>query len=430
MNISGISEASNDFGNRTEEFKVVFEEEGKKKEQGSEMSWAAAPASSPTSSRSSSISDRSSSLTSPIESLSPLPISDIRSLTNDYQKLLMQATREIKKLNLYVLKLEKEKQKLVKDNFDLALETESLRLDKEYWKKEELAMIKANNEFVTEVRRLYKVEEEQVGQIESLQNQLKGLQEKFSDLNQEHLEEQNNLKTRIVDLTESLTSANGKSTLILEKVKSVEEHYSNSIDYFKSTHAKDRIKFEAKINSLEDSLNKEKELREESEAKSCKLSQDLENSRLEQETLSSKHHENLIDILQKLAKLNLENEKLKFDNMELAAENTDWKYIQGEQLDKELKWKKEKRQLHLENQLLLNNHRFMSDKNEKVKKALGDEVERVKQLNILNKMVTAENEWFKTSLNDYEKDFENMKKELEMTKSQITFKFWKRKDEL
>merc|ERR1711970_93303 len=105
------------------------------------MSFRAAAVSSSSSYRSSSISERSSSLTSPIESLSPLPISNIRSLTNDYQNLLMQATREIKKLNLYVLKLEKEKQKLVKVNFDLALETESLRLDKEAWKKEELAMI-------------------------------------------------------------------------------------------------------------------------------------------------------------------------------------------------------------------------------------------------------------------------------------------------
>jgi len=425
MNISGISEASNDFGNRTEELKVVFEEEGKKNESGSEMSLRAVSSSS--SYRSSSISERS---TSPIEPLSPLPISDVRSLTNDYQKLLMQATREIKKLNLCVLKLEKEKQKLVKVNVDLALETESLRLDKEAWKKEELAIIKANDEFATEVGRLYKVEEEQVGQIESLQNQIKGLQDKFSELKQEHLEEQNNLKTEIVDLTESLNSANGKSTRILEKVKSAEEHYYGSIEYLQSTHANERIKFEAKINSLEDSLNKEKELREECEVKLCKLSEDLEKSRLEQETLSSKHHENLQDILQKLAKLNVENEKLKFDNIELAAENTEWKNIQDKQLEKELNWKKENRQLHFENQLLLNNHRFMSDKNEKIKKAFGDEVERVKQLNILNKMVTAENEWFKTSLNDCEKEFEHTKKELEMTKNQSPFKFWNRKNGL
>ena len=52
----------------------------------------------------------------------------------------------------------------------------------------------------------------------------------FSVLNEKHLEEENNLKTEISHLTESLNNANGKSNQILDKVKSVEEQYSTSLE--------------------------------------------------------------------------------------------------------------------------------------------------------------------------------------------------------
>merc|ERR1711936_1177244 len=77
-----------------------------------------------------------------------------------------------------------------------------------------------------------------------------GLHEKFSELNLKHFDEENKLMGQIVELTESLSTANEQSTRILEKVKSVEESYEN-----------DKVKFEAKINFLEESLSKEKELR-------------------------------------------------------------------------------------------------------------------------------------------------------------------------
>ena len=92
------------------------------------------------------------------------------------------------------------------------------------------ALIKANDEFAAEVERLYNVEEEQAEEIEGLQNQIKELQKMFSVLNEKHLEEENNLKTEISHLTESLNNANGKSTQILDKVKSVEEQYSTSLE--------------------------------------------------------------------------------------------------------------------------------------------------------------------------------------------------------
>merc|ERR1712179_760455 len=335
---------------------------------------------------------------------------------------------------------------------DLALETKGLMLDQKAWKKDEQALIKANDEFAAEVERLYNVEEEQAEEIENLQNQIQELQNKFSELNEKHLEEENNLKTEIVHLTESLNTANGKSTRILDKVKSVEEQYSSSLEYVKSSYEKDREKLEAKINSLEHSLDKEKELRKEGDIKVSKLTEDFKKSKEELDTLFSKNHDNLINVEEEVAKLKEENEKLKseiidHDNLinveeevaklkkeneklkseiiELADENAALQNDQFEQLEQEQNWKKEKDQLNLEAELLRNTQKFLNDKTEKVK-----------QLNILNKMVTAENEWLKTNLknsqDDYEKELENMKKELldekEKMRNQATWKFWKNAD--
>ena len=148
----------------------------------------------------------------------------------------------------------------------------------------------------------------------------------------------------------------------------------------------------------------------------------------------SKNHDNLINVEEEVAKLKEENEKLKSEITELADENAALQNDQLEQLEQEQNWKKEQDQLNLETVLLLRNtQKFLNDITEKVKKELKDESEKVKQLNILNKMVTAENEWLKTNLkdshDDYEKELENMKKELmdekEKMKNQAIWKFWK-----
>ena len=140
-----------------------------------------------------------------------------------------------------------------------------------------------------------------------------------------------------------------------------------------------------------------------------------------------------LDTGEGVANLKEEKEKLEYENIDLTTENTKLKINQDEQLGKEQKFRKEMSLLSLENELLLNNQKFLNDKNEKdlekVLKELKDENERVKQLNILNKMVTAENQWLKNNFVDYEKDFENMKKELieekEKVKNSMAWKFWK-----
>ena len=95
-------------------------------------------------------------------------------------------------------------------------------------------LIKANEEFATEVERLYRVEEEQVSKIGSLENQMKEMEKKFlsekSKLKQKHLEEQNKSKTELEQLTKSLNTSNEESARLLEKKKSIEDELSCSIE--------------------------------------------------------------------------------------------------------------------------------------------------------------------------------------------------------
>ena len=79
-----------------------------------------------------SISRASSTLSlasSSYRSSSPVTVMEVRTLTNNFQKMLAQATQEIKKLNIQKTKLEKEQEKLLIVNIELA--TEAKRMVKE-----------------------------------------------------------------------------------------------------------------------------------------------------------------------------------------------------------------------------------------------------------------------------------------------------------
>ena len=115
--------------------------------------------------------------TSSYRSSSPVTVMDMRTLTNNFQKMLAQATQEIKNLNMQKTNLEKEQGKLLTVNIELA--TEAKRLVKEVKegnaekKVTNLTFISmgfsfnsmfqglfaANKEFVDEVKRLYREED-------------------------------------------------------------------------------------------------------------------------------------------------------------------------------------------------------------------------------------------------------------------------------
>merc|ERR1712179_237725 len=96
------------------------------------------------------------------------------------------------------------------------------------------------------------------------------------------------------------------------------------------------------------------------------------------------------------------------------------------------KLKEEIDQLNFEKQVLLNEQKLTNDKHEEDMKKLemefNNESERVKQLNIQNKMIMAENQWLKNSLkqshDEYSKDMEKIMKDLEEEKMKHTWNLW------
>ena len=404
MSDSGfLEQSSNDNTNKVEALKALFERDDvfdisrsngnlvrKPYLSRSVMNLTGATTSTPYSSRMLSRSESSSTLASPIESLSLVPVTDKNSLTSNYQTY--QTSRDIKQLFCHAQQLEQKQEKISRTKVNLS------------WNIEKQDLMKANDELTTEVERLQKVEEEKDEEIETLKNQIIELHDKFSVLNLKHLEEQNKLISEIDELTESLSIANDQSTRILDKVKSVEE-----------SHANDKVKFGAKINFLEKSLNKEKALRK-----------DFEKSKYELETST-------FMLQDKVAKLNEEYEELESENIDLAVENSEWKNNQEHQLEKEQNLSKEISQLSIINQLLLDKQKLMFEKNEedleKITKELKNESDKVEELSILNKTITAENEWLQTNLKLAYQDFETVKNEVleekERMMNPIIRRFWK-----
>merc|ERR1712176_500750 len=84
---------------------------------------------------------------------------EIRELTNNFQKLLGQATLEIKKLTAQKVALEEEQGNLLTLNVELATETKQLLQLQREWRTEKMELINANEEFAAEVEKLYKEEE-------------------------------------------------------------------------------------------------------------------------------------------------------------------------------------------------------------------------------------------------------------------------------
>ena len=95
-------------------------------------------------------------------------------------------------------------------------------------------MIKANEDFATEVERLSQVEKDQLKEIVNLESKIKNMEEEFlaetSRLDQEHQDEHKNLKTEILHLTQSLDISVTESTKLCAEKQAVEEEISGTIE--------------------------------------------------------------------------------------------------------------------------------------------------------------------------------------------------------
>jgi len=309
----------------------------------------------PSISRSDSISSVASNFTSPVTAL------EIRTLTNNFQKLLKQATREIKKLNLEKSKLELEQEKLLTVNVDMAIETKKLLLNQKEWQKDKQDLIQANEEFASEVEKLYKAEVQQDIDKEKMTKELKENQDKFV-IDNRHLEakreETEKIELQINQLKQFLEAS------LLENGK---------LQVLQSSYVEDTANFETKVEDLMIELAEEKELRGEDEMHIKKLSQELENMKSEQKAFADDYKES------------------KNETEEHNKEEDDLRRKVTEQQEQEVD------QLKVENQWLVKSQRNTADRMhvkegevEVLKKELQEEKEKVKsmtswKLQLLNK---------------------------------------------
>ena len=154
-----------------------------------------------------------------------------RSLTNNYQRLLKQATKEIKKLNVEKWKVEQEQDKLLTTNLELAEEVRRMMESDKAWRAEKQTLLNVNDEFATEVERLYKNEEKYMKEKDRLESQLKDLERRYESERQNqssHLhDEQSKLETQIKKLTQSLGTMKEEYQQLLDSNKRKENQLSD-----------------------------------------------------------------------------------------------------------------------------------------------------------------------------------------------------------
>ena len=170
-------------------------------------------------------------LTRQVSSGAVITAAEIRSLTNNYQRLLKQATKEIKKLNVEKWKVEQEQDKLLNTNLELAEEVRRMMESEKEWRAERQTLLNVNEEFATEVERLYENEERYQKEKEKLESQLKDSERRYESerRNQStHLhDEQSKLESQIKKLTQSLGTMKEEYQQLLDSNKRKENQLSS-----------------------------------------------------------------------------------------------------------------------------------------------------------------------------------------------------------
>lgn len=249
-------------------------------------------------------SDSISSLNSTISSGTMITAAEIRSLTNNYQKMLKGATAEIKKLNVEKWKLEQEQDKLLNTNIELAEEVRKFVASDKELKAEKKELLAVNEEFATEVEKLYKNEEKYLNENDDLKRQLKGLQQKYDCERQKQSNniqgEQSKLENQISKLTESLHKMKIDYENLLENNKLKEKQLANKQDDILTNQERDLNRLQHINDKLQSELDQERKLRQAGEEQIRLLKVELRRTEKDihemsksQETAARKHSENL-----------------------------------------------------------------------------------------------------------------------------------------
>jgi len=348
------------------------------------------------------------SLASTISS-SSVSVTDVRTLTDKYQRMLMQATQEIKNLNLVKTSLEMEQEKLLKVNIEIATEAKRLVRENKAWKEERKNLIAANEEFSQEVQRLYK--EEELWEQESaklkkeademskvFEEDLKKVQDKCED-------EKKKTVKQIENLIESVRVLTNDNDRLLKEREREKLNNSKSHQELKNEYEANILKLEVHIASLKSELESEQILKKEVEEQINDLSISLRN--MEQQFLNAKqeqqkdikHQKEIFE--KKIRTLENKSEKLAAENFEHVVANEDLKNQLQRSTEVKNKLQRDINQLNVENKWLANNTKKSSEVNGKIedmerelhelKHELRDEKEKVKNLSDWKSQLASKN---------------------------------------
>jgi len=344
---------------------------------------------------------RCSSLASLAHSIysSPVSVGEVRSLTDKYQKMLAQATQEIKSLNMQKTNLEVEQERLLTVNIELATEAKRLVSENKMWKAEQTNLIAANEEFSQEVKKLYREEELWEQETLRIKAEAKEISQKYEQdlkLTRYKFEEEKEKSVKqIENLLESVKVLTNDNARLLEERDKETLNSSKSHEDLKEDYNKKILKLETTIVSLKSELDTEQILKREVESQIQELSISLK--KMEQQFRIAKQEQQK-DIQQqketferKIRTLEIKSENLAAENFEFAVDNENLKKQIQRINDEKKKIEKEIHQLNVENKWLANNKKKSSGVSEKME--------------------------------DMERELHNMKRELKEEKEKVPFNF-------
>jgi len=304
-------------------------------------------------------------------------VESVRTMTENFQKLLSQATSEIKKIKRENAAIELEQKNLLDINEELSRETERLAMEENSWEIEREELLKANEEFVEEVKKLYEEEDQWKIERQCLLDKRKRLEEEYQkdkdDLNESIIKERNLHNEQMEQLNNSIKILNIDNINLKEEITNKLEQSLKTEEELKDEFDKEKDILEAKISYEKEELIKVREDREKGEQQLEQLSQELDTVDLELVDVKKTNTEKELQMKEsyerKVSQIESRINKLRLENNRYSKENEEAAMHVEELENLENKLRLEIKQIKVENQWLISNQKTNAAKEQKAEDA-------------------------------------------------------------
>jgi len=304
-------------------------------------------------------------------------VESVRTMTENFQKLLSQATSEIKKIKKENAAIELEQKNLLNINEELSRETERLAMEEKSWEIEREELLKANEEFVEEVKKLYEEEDQWKIERQCLLDKRNRLEEEYQkdkdDLNESIIKERNLHNEQMEQLNNSIKILNIDNINLKEEITNKLEQSLKTEEELKDEFDKEKDILEAKISHEKEELIKVREDREKGEQQLEQLSQELDTVDLELEDVKKTNAEKELQMKEsyerKVSQIESRINKLRLENNRYSKENEEAAMHVEELENLENKLRLEIKQIKVENQWLISNQKTNAAKEQKAEDA-------------------------------------------------------------